>query len=122
MGGEILSRFKVIFNFPQEKIYLKKNSDFKKQFYFSLSGLNVKAKGSNLDIFQIIDVRKNSVAESAGIIKGDQIVRINGYEASELHLNQINGLLNSRPGKKIRIEVKRNNENKTFEFILEDQL
>ncbi|MBL7842524.1 MAG: aspartyl protease family protein [Cyclobacteriaceae bacterium] len=122
LGGEILSRFTVIFNFPQEKIYLKKNSEFKKQFYFNLSGLNVKAKGSSLNVFEITDVRANSTADKAGVLRGDLIASVNGVLVKELHLNNINGLLNSKPGKKIRLEVRRGNDLKTLEFRLEDQI
>ena len=121
-GGEILSRFTVIFNFPQEKIYLKKNSEFKKQFYFNLSGLNVKAKGSSLNVFEITDVRANSTADKAGVLRGDLIASVNGVLVKELRLNNINGLLNSKPGKKIRLEVRRGNDLKTLEFRLEDQI
>jgi hypothetical protein len=32
IGGEILSRFRVTFDFPREYLYLKKNSQFKKKF------------------------------------------------------------------------------------------
>lgn len=122
IGGEILSRFNIIFNFPQEKIYLKKNSSFKKAFYFSLSGINMQAKGSKLDVFQVTEVRENSVAQKAGILKGDQITRINGIPSKELHLNQLNGLLNSRPMKKIKLEVKRGDQYLNFDFELVDQL
>lgn len=122
IGGEILSRFTIVFNFPQEKIYLKKNSDFKRQFYFSLSGLSVKAKGSLLNVFEITDVRENSTAEKAGIQKGDQILKINGTSSNDLHLNHINGLLNSKPGKKIRLEIKRGSLITSIDFILEDQI
>lgn len=122
LGGEILSRFTIIFNFPQEKIYLKKNSDFKRQFYFSLSGINIKAKGSLLNVFEVVDVREKSVAEKAGVLVGDQLIRINGIAANDLHLNQINGLLNSKPGKKIKLELKRKNQLTTVDFVLEDQL
>ncbi len=122
LGGEILSRFIVIFNFPHEKIYLKKNSEFKKQFYFNLSGLNVKAKGSSLNVFEITNVRVHSTADRAGVLRGDLIASINGIVVKELHLNQINGLLNSKPGKKIRLEVRREGTLKTIEFRLEDQI
>lgn len=122
LGGEILSRFTVIFNFPHEKIYLKKNNEFKKQFYFNLSGLTIKAKGSSLNIFEITDVRPNSTADKAGVLRGDLIASINDVLVKELHLNNINGLLNSKPGKKIRLEVRRGSELKNLEFRLEDQI
>ncbi|MBX2944435.1 MAG: aspartyl protease family protein [Cyclobacteriaceae bacterium] len=122
LGGEILSRFTVVFNFPQEKIFLKKNSEFKKAFYFNLSGLNVKAKGSSLNVFEITDVRANSAADRAGVQRGDLIASINGVLVKELHLNQINGFLNTKPGRKVRLEVRRGNTMKSIEFRLEDQI
>ncbi|MFM8740598.1 MAG: retropepsin-like aspartic protease, partial [Cytophagales bacterium] len=33
IGGDLLSRFTVVFDFPHEKIYLKKNGSFNKKFY-----------------------------------------------------------------------------------------
>lgn len=122
LGGEILSRFTIIFNFPQEKIYLKKNSDFKKAFYFNLSGLTIRAKGSSLNVFEITDVRSGSTAAEAGVERGDLVASINGYSVKDLHLNQINGLLNSKPGKRIRLEVRRGGQLTTREFKLTDQL
>lgn len=122
LGGEILSRFNLIFNFPQEKIYIKKNSDFKKQFYFNLSGLNIKAKGAQLNVFEITDVRPSSSAFHAGVQPGDLIVRVNNLDVTDLHLNEINGLLNSKPGKKVRLEVKRNNQTMQFDFRLIDEI
>jgi hypothetical protein len=122
LGGEILSRFTVIFNFPHEKIYIKKNSEFKKQFYFSLSGLNIRAKGAQLNVFEVNDVRQGSAADKAGVKKGDLIVGINGMSVVNLHLNQINGLLNTKPGKRIRLNVKRDGLSRTLDFKLEDQI
>lgn len=122
LGGEILSRFNIIFNFPLEKIYIKKNASFKKKFYFSLSGLDIKAKGSSLNIFEVVNVRENSAAEKAGVRIGDQILSVNGVIAKDLHLNQINGLLLSRPGKKIKLEVRRVNTTQMISIILEDQI
>ncbi len=122
LGGEILSRFTVIFNFPQEKMYLKKNSEFKKNFYFNLSGLQIRAKGSSLNVFEITDVREHSVAASAGALKGDLLVSINGISIREFRLSEINGMLNSKPGKRVRIEVQRSGEKKIIDFRLEDQI
>jgi len=122
LGGEILSRFTVIFNFPQEKLYLKKNSEFKKNFYFNLSGLQLKAKGSSLNVFEIADVRENSPGANAGALKGDLLISINGISARELRLSEINGLLNTKPGKRIRLELQNNGEKKIIDFRLEDQI
>lgn len=122
LGGEILSRFTVAFNYPQGKLYLKKNSDFKKPFYLNLSGIELRAKGSRLNVFEVVDVRSLSAAEKAGIKAGDIVVGINGYATQDLQLNQINALLNSSPGKRVRIEVERKKVKQKVEFRLESQL
>src|SRR5690606_1916701 len=101
VGGEVLSRFTVIFNFPKEEMYVKKNSAFKKKFHYNLSGLIVRAKGSRLNVFEITEVRERSVAEQAGLLSGDLLVSINGVNTKALDLNTINGFFNSKPGKKI---------------------
>lgn len=124
LGGEILSRFTVIYNFPGEKIYLKKNSAFKKKFYFSLSGLTIRAKGSRLKNFEITGLRENSEAQKAGIQVGDQIISINGILASDLNLNIVNAFLNSKPGRRVVLQIERGTEKFKRNFawlILSDQ-
>jgi hypothetical protein len=122
IGGEILSRFTVIFNLPYGKIYLKKNSSFKKKFYFNQSGLTMKAEGVNLRKFRITDVRGNSAAEKADIQSGDVIVMINGIAAERFELNNVNGLLNSKPGKKISLQIERGGKRFKREFVLENPI
>ncbi len=122
LGGDLLSRFHVIFNFPEEKFYFKKNADFKKQFYFNLSGLNVRAKGAQLNVFEIADVRAKSAGDNAGLKAGDLIVNINGIPAKDLRLYQINGLLNSKPGRRVKLDVKRDNQSLNYIFHLQDEI
>jgi membrane-associated protease RseP (regulator of RpoE activity) len=122
VGGEIMSRFTVIFNFPQEEIYIKKNASFKKGFHYNLSGLIVKAKGSQLNVFEVTEVRKQSVADKAGIQAGDIITSINGITTQVLNLNHLNGFFNSKPKKKIRLEIERKGQRMRKEFALEDQI
>ena len=122
LGGEVLSRFTVIFNFPKEEIYLKKNHAFNKAFHYNLSGLNVRAKGSRLNVFEITDVRKQSAADKAGVQEGDIIVSINGISASSVDLNIINGLFNFKPGKRINLTIERNGQRIRKDFRLTDQI
>lgn len=122
LGGEMLSRFTVIFNFPGERIYLKKNSSLKKEFYFNLSGLTIRARGARLRNFEISDVQENSSAARADIRKGDKIITVNGMNTSELDLNMINGFLNSKPGKKITLQIQRDGLKVKKEFRLENMI
>lgn len=120
LGGEILTRFTVIYNFSKEELYLKKNADFKKGFYYNLSGLTLRAKGTRLNSFEVTDVRKFSSSDKAGIQVGDEILSVNGINSSEVNLNQLNGQLNQRPGKRISMNIKRNNVVLTKKMVLQN--
>lgn len=45
IGGEILRRFTVVFDYPDEKIFIKKNKFFNDPFHFNMGGLDVKHDG-----------------------------------------------------------------------------
>jgi hypothetical protein len=122
IGGEILSRFTVVFNFPKERIFIKKNASFKNDFFYNLSGITIKAKGSALNIFEVTEVREKSASELGGIQPGDEILSVNGISAKNLDLNSVNGFFNSKPGRKIKLEISRNGERLKKEFLLRDQI
>jgi predicted aspartyl protease len=122
IGGEVLSRFTTIFNYPQGLIYLKKNSDFKKKFYFSLSGIGLEARGASLNNFEITEVRVGSPADKCGMKVGDELVSIKGILCKELRLNEVNALLNTKPGKKTRVSILRKNVKYDLTLILESQI
>jgi hypothetical protein len=122
IGGEVLSRFKVVLDFPGEKLYLKKNSSFRSRFYFNLSGLTVKADGYRLRKYKVTDVRTGSTGERAGILPGDIILAVNGLSVSEIDLSTLNGYLNSKPGRRVRLEIERNGIRQKIAFRLVDQI
>ena len=122
IGGEVLSRFNIVFNFSKEEIFLKKNSSFKKKFYYNLSGLIVKAIGSDLNTFEIVEVRDLSTAQKADVQAGDLILSINGVATNKLDLNQVLGLISTKPGKRIHIQINRGGQIMRRTFQLEDAI
>ncbi|MEM6360059.1 MAG: aspartyl protease family protein [Bacteroidota bacterium] len=122
IGGEILNRFKIIFNFPQEKIYVKRGRSFKKAFTYNLSGLVVKAKGSALVDYEIVAVREKSPGEAAGFKKGDRIISINSMSVKDMTLSNIIAFLNAKENKKLRIRVRRGDEFYANSFRLAKQI
>jgi hypothetical protein len=124
IGGGLLSRFTVVYDFPEERILIKKNSGFKEPFYYNVSGLTIRStgRGLKLDQFEIMEVRIGSAAHRAGLRKGDLIRTINGVSTSGMNLGEIMSRLSQKPGKKVRIEVQRAEKRLRAEIVLSDQI
>lgn len=122
IGGGVLKRFKLFFDYGNEKLYLKRNSVFKEDFKHDMSGMTVIAKGEYFlePYYEIEKVRENTPAYDAGLRKEDKIISLNGYSGQELSLEKINNTLSKKEGKKIRVKIKRGNEIKSFTFYLEE--
>ena len=45
IGGEILKRFDVVYDYPNQKIYFKKNGNFSMPFNFNMSGIEIEHDG-----------------------------------------------------------------------------
>jgi hypothetical protein len=120
LGGEILSRFNVIFDYRHGKLYLKKNHGFNRSFGYNMSGLTIIATGQKLDNFVVSFVRKGSPANKADIRPGDEVVSVNGYEGEDLDMNAIYKIFNYMPNKSVRMVIRRNGEALRKDFVLED--
>ena len=72
--------------------------------------------------FTIVELRKNSPAERAGLMIGDILLSVNGKEAHHYQMQEINGMFRDDDGKTIRLKVDRNGIVMTFEFKLESLL
>ena len=118
IGSEILKRFNLIIDYPNQKISLKPNSFFKTDFIQNLSGMEVIVPYSGLKIFVIAGIRKGSPADLSGLAEGDVIQSINGMRAEKIELSDIYNILQNQPGRKINVSFMRNGEllNTTFKL------
>lgn len=118
IGGEFLRRFTVIFDYKNQALYLNKNKNYHDPFIYSKTGLVIAAKGVDLNTFRVVDVRKNSPAAKAGIQPGDIILKVNGLGARHYTLITLNNKLRKRDGKKIRLKIRRGEEEFKTSFRL----
>jgi hypothetical protein len=119
LGSGVMSKFTIIFDYIHEKVYIKKNNSYKTPFEFNMSGIEVLAEGRNFSEFRIYSVITESPAYKAGLREGDIIIKINSRNSANLTLNAIYNIFSSKPGKKLRVKAKRENEVFYTTFILE---
>jgi membrane-associated protease RseP (regulator of RpoE activity) len=75
LGGGVLHRFTVAFDYTARRMYLAPNAQFGKPDAFDRSELFLLGDG---DAFKVADVAKDSAAAKAGLRENDLIVAIGG--------------------------------------------
>ena len=118
MGGGIFNRFTVIFDYFNSYIYIRKSSNYKQDFEYNMSGLEIRAAGVKLDDFLIDNIRKDSPAAEAGFQKGDRLLRINGNYCKDMKLGEINNYFRRKHDKKITLLIDREGEKMKKQFRL----
>ena len=73
IGNDILRRFNVIMNYPEQSIYLKPNTHYIDPFDYSYTGLGIYLLEGEI---RVIDVMKNSPGDKAGFLPGDIIFSV----------------------------------------------
>ncbi|WP_178987560.1 retropepsin-like aspartic protease [Winogradskyella schleiferi] len=71
-------------------------------------------------VYRIVEIRMSSNAYVSGLRKGDVLITINGKPAYNYKLFEINTILYDKTGKKIRMTIEREGEEKTFKFSLDN--
>ncbi len=120
IGNTILNRFQLILDYENTRVWLKPNRYYKRDFIFDRSGLNLIASGPSLNHFTVLNVLPRSPAAEAGILAGDQIMRIGWLASSFRTLSELQAILQKKPGTGVKIVVKR--EGKVFKkrIVLRD--
>ena len=122
LGADILRRFTVIFDYHGGEMLLKPNSNFKSDFKYNLSGIDVTTPIPTFPMYEVTKIRKGSPAWIAGLEEGDQIVSINGMLTSEYSLSNVVQMLQARPGKRMVVGIQREDMKFQAKFTLEDPI
>ncbi len=118
LGANLLKRFRVAFDYRQNKMYLRPSRFYKDPFYHNLSGMEVSAPIPGLQYYVISEIMPDMPAVEAGLQKGDEILSINGKPAKEYNLNDITRLLQSKPGRRIKMKIRREGQIIKTDFVL----
>jgi outer membrane lipoprotein-sorting protein len=115
IGGGLLRRFKVIFDYSHNQMILEKNENFYLPDRYNMSGLFLMEEEGKIRVYTVL---KNSPADGANIKASDQILTINNSSVTNYSLQQIRDLLNQKEGTKITLKIESRGETKEVELIL----
>ncbi len=120
IGGEILRRYTIYFDYFNKRLIMRPNSDFKDKFYYNMSGLEIINPVPGIPVFTIENVIENSPAYDAGFRQNDQVLVLNYNSHKDLTLNDINLMLRQQKNKKISMTVLRNGKEFKSSFFLKE--
>ena len=119
IGSELLRRFNVVIDYPNELITFIKNSNYSDQFSYNMTGIELTSPYPGLNYYTVSQILEDSPAEKAGLQAGDEIISINNTKVTELTMNEIYKKFQIRDGKKIKMVINRNGQREKIEFRLE---
>jgi len=121
VGGGILKRFAVTFDYDHSTMYLKAvEGPVADLDTYDRSGMWINTVPEG---FKVFDLTAGGPAEAAGLQTGDIITAVNGKPATGIELPEMRrSLRNKAPGTVVKLTVKRGSETKNVSVTLKDQI
>ena len=105
IGGEILRRFRIIFDYSHGTMIVEPNSNLLEPYDADMSGLTLPGGGTDFRIAVVDGVDAGSAAAEAGIQVGDVIEKIDGQNTASMTLEEVRRWL-KQDGAKLVIGVR----------------
>jgi membrane-associated protease RseP (regulator of RpoE activity) len=121
IGADLLSRFKVIFDYKRGEMILEPNENFHDFYNYDMSGLYLIVNDMDKELYKVAYVVKDSPAEFAGIEKGDALVRVNGNPVKSYNYEQIKNVF-KQVGETVTLDILRDTILKKFSIKLKKLL
>jgi len=120
LGGGVLRRFTVAFDYAASRMYLLANSAAPSTDAFDRSGLWLLRDG---DALAVADVAADSAAAAAGLRSGDRIVSLRGEAVATRSLAQWRALLRDSPaGSAVAVAYLRGDAERMAQLTLADRI
>jgi len=118
VGGGVLKRFDVTFDYGGKRLYLEPNANARVRDTFDRSGMWVNADGT---AFAVMDVLAGGPGGRAGVRRGGRRVAVGGVEASRMTVGELRTLLGSRKaGSRVRLEIESGGKRREVVVVLRD--
>jgi hypothetical protein len=108
VGGELLRRARVTFDYPHRRLILEPDTDTPSPFEYDMSGVFLIADGSDFRRLVVRSVTAGTPAAECGLEPGDEIIAIEDRRAPELTLESARAMFR-REGR-YRLELRRHGE------------
>jgi hypothetical protein len=115
IGGAILRRFKVTFDYSRSRMFIEPNRRFPEPFEYDMSGLQFVTESPAFKTVTILRVLSDSPAAEAGLRQGDEIMSIGGRPVTDFKLAALREMLR-QPDRQYALQVRRGAETVSAEL------
>jgi hypothetical protein len=122
IGSQLLSRFNLIIDYKDKKLYFKPNENFNNKYSYNIAGIEIVQITPYVTLSEVLDVWANSPAELAGVKKGDQINEVNGTTAFEMTVGEIRKIFETPSKTPLRLRLMRGNKEIKVEIEMKDKI
>lgn len=109
IGGNILRRFRVIFDYSRQRVILEPNEHFSEAEEYNMSGASLSLVGSADQTIKVTRIFDNSPAAEVGLQSEDIILAIDGRPTAEIGLSKIREMF-KQEGREYQLNIKRGEE------------
>lgn len=111
IGCELLRRFNVIFNYREQYMVMKPiRRLMREQFEHDMSGMELRAKGTQFRNYYVNHVIEGSPAARAGLLEGDEVLFVNNTSVNDMSISDIYKILQHGEGREVTFLVRRNGQ------------
>jgi hypothetical protein len=109
IGGRMLRRFKVIFDYPRSRMILEPGPKLSEPMESDMSGLSLRTPPPDYAHVTVSRVTEESPAAALGLRTGDELVSLDGRAALDLGLDEIREMFR-RDGREYRLGILRDGQ------------
>ncbi len=118
IGGGLLRRFTVTFDYGNETMTLVPNADFAERDAYERAGLFLINRAGAI---AVVDSRPGTPAAEAGVVKGDVITAVNGVSTATMTLGEIRAVFMQPAGTTVKLELAgKDGAKRSVAFVLRD--
>jgi len=114
IGGQILSRYRVTFDYRRRRVGFERGAGFDRPFEADMSGLSMVRESEGLRV-RIVNPR--TPASEAGLREGDLVTGVDGESAAALDAAKLRRLM-QREGHSLRLDVRQGAVVRTVTLVL----